>query len=284
MDPVRIAAVRYLNTLPLIDGLEATEGVSFELAAPAHIADLVRTGAAHAGLVSIVDLAQPGEPLTVLPVGMIGCRGPTHTVRVYSKAPLDRVTRVHADADSHTSVVLARLALRLAHGVTPETTPFDAPATAAEGADWPETLLLIGDKVVASPPPPGVYAHELDLGEAWRSATGRGFVYAVWACRSADAEPGAPRRRSIELAAALLERQRLHNATRLDAIVRGAAPDRGWPTDVARRYLGELLRFRFDAEARADAQTFFDRAHAAGLLPKATLRTLDAWGPAAIPG
>ena len=285
MDPIRVAAVRYMNTLPLIEGLEQVEGVSFELSAPARIADLVRAGDVDIGLISVVALARPGEPLTALPVGMIGCAGETYTVRLYSKIPLDRVTRVHADADSHTSVVLARLVLHLSNGTTPDTTPFNSSDLAgASERDWPETLLLIGDKVVSTPPPAGVYEHELDLGEAWHAATGRGFVYAVWACRTADAEPDAPRRRAIELAAALLDRQRLHNATRIDAIVRASAPARGWPIDTARRYLNELLRYQFNDDARADAQTFLDQAHAAKLLPKATLRTLDAWRPAAAPG
>jgi hypothetical protein len=49
--------------------------------------------------------------LVMLPVGMIGCDGATLTVRVFSRVPMEKVREVHADTDSHTSVVLCRVVL-----------------------------------------------------------------------------------------------------------------------------------------------------------------------------
>ncbi|MEL7471678.1 MAG: MqnA/MqnD/SBP family protein [Planctomycetota bacterium] len=292
MEPIRVAAVRYLNTLPLIEGLESVSGCELELTAPSRIAGLVRSGDADIGLVSIVDLAsQPGAaetPLIALPVGMIGCDGPTQTVRLYSQTPPSAVTKLHADTDSHTSVLLARLLLRAVHGANAETVDFDvrervARAGAAAAEEWPETLLMIGDKVITDAPEPERYAHEIDLGEAWHAWTALPFVYAVWACRASAWDEGDASRRRLQMGAALLERQRLHNRARLDAIARQRAPEHRWPIDRAIEYIGERLRYDFDDGARRGAERFFAEAHAAGLLPSSQLRVATGVSPAPTP-
>src|ERR1051326_8486116 len=124
MKACRIACVRYLNTVPLIEGLEKLEGVELMPTVPSRIAEMVRAGDADVGLCSLVDLA--GGGLAALAVGMIGCDGPTLTVRLFSSVPLERVRAVHADTDSHTSVVLCRVLLKRMYGIEPGVVGFDA--------------------------------------------------------------------------------------------------------------------------------------------------------------
>ncbi|MEM9065793.1 MAG: menaquinone biosynthesis protein [Planctomycetota bacterium] len=256
MDPVRIACVRYLNTIPLIAGLDRLEQAQLVMAAPAHIARLIEGGEADVGLVSVADLARSEGGLTAVPAGMIGCDGPTFTVRLYSSVPFGSVREIHVDEESHTSGVLCRLLLRELHGVRVETVPFAAREHATDGeGDWPDTVLLIGDKVVTSTPPEGRYPHQMDLGDAWHGLTGLPFVYAVWACRTEDAES-----QRVGTASAVLERQRAHNQTRIDWVVTEHAASFGWPMDAARRYLGELLRYDFDARAREGMTRFLSMA------------------------
>lgn len=290
--------MRYLNTSPLVEGLEKVQGMRLTPTVPSRIAEMVAGGEADIGLASIVDAAESHGQLALLPVGMIGCDGPTLTVRVFSSVPLGEARRLHADTDSHTSVVLARLLLERVHGVRVEVVSFDArerveigvggagsgsdndhprladsapPPEARRGSGldeaWPETVLLIGDKVVTDAPPGERYPHQMDLGEAWKAWTGLPFVYAMWVCRGDEAESAR-----IRLAASLLDRQRRHNATRLDwiASVRGGAAR--WPLDVARRYLGELLRFEVTERAREGAERFVREAGESGLLSVAALR------------
>lgn len=273
MQKLRVACVRYLNTLPLIEGLSALPEIELIPAAPSHIADLVRSGEADLGLVSLVDGPGRGsdQPLSVVPAGMIGCDGPTRTVRIFSKVPIERITQLHADTESHTSVVLASLLLAEKTGSAPELVDFDARERIASddpAADnaWPEAVLMIGDKVVTDSPPAVRYPHQLDLGEAWKDWTGLPFVYAAWMCRAGDLEDEA-KRSAIEGAAKLLDRQRRHNATRLDWIVAKNAASFSWPADLAREYLGGLLRFDLDGRALEGARAFFERGSAAGLLP-----------------
>ncbi len=292
MDKCRIACVRYLNTVPLIEGLEKVQGVELIPTVPSRIAGMVRSGEAEVGLCSVVDGAKwpkgqmakgPNEELVMLPVGMIGCDGATLTVRVFSRVPMEKVREVHADTDSHTSVVLCRMVLEKLFGVRARVVDFDArerverasgkgpncqiaKSPNGEGEDvgwsavgldsaWPETVLLIGDKVVTDAPPESRYPYQLDLGEAWKKLTGLPFVYAVWMCRGDRV--GDP---AVRAAMAALDRQRRHNAMRLDWIVAKHAPEHRWPVELARKYLGEYLKFDVGEREREAVGRFFSEA------------------------
>lgn len=290
MDPIRVACVQYLNTAPLVEGLEKLEGLTLIPTVPADIAPMVRGGEADVGLASIIDAV--GEPeLAILPAGMIGCDGPTLTVRLFSSVPLAEVSTVCADAHSHTSVALARVLLAEKFGVTPEMVPFNAiERVALEGKTieqdtegWPACLLLIGDKVVTHSPPAVRYPHQLDLGEAWKALTGLPFVYAAWMCR-ADALETDHGRRRMALASAMLDRQRRHNQTRLDWIVQKWAPNARWPVDLAQRYLGELLRFDLGPSEREAAARFLELCGTHGIAPAATPTFADALHAHPVPG
>lgn len=274
--PTRIAAVQFLNTVSLIEGLDTWRGCSLIKAVPSRIAQMVVGGEADVGLASIVDAADPRNDLALIPAGMIGCDGPTLTVRLFSKVPIDRITSVHADTDSHTSVMLADVLLRELHGIKARFTPFDARERMGTGPTqpesdqaepdqpeeaWPQTLLLIGDKVVVDSPPAVRYPHQLDLGEAWRTLTGLPFVYASWVCREADA--GTP---MIAQAGAMLERVRLRNTQRLDWLVTKEAKAHRWPGDLARTYIGELLAFNPDGRAREGVAAFFGKLREHGIV------------------
>lgn len=263
MKHVRVGTVEYLNTAPLIAGLERTGGLTLVPAVPSRIIDLLLADTVDLGLVSLVDIVRSPEPLVVLPAGMIGCDGPTMTVRIFSKVPLDRVTTLHADTDSHTSVALARVLLDRLHDVRPEIVDFHARehpiTTGASGG--PDTVLLIGDKVVTASPPAVRYPHQLDLGDAWHSLTGQPFVYAVWACKAPRADEP-----EILAAAALLDRNRRRNAARPDQIVNKAAAEHRWPADLAREYAGSLLRFDLDERARAAIGLFLGMCREIGVL------------------
>ena len=55
--------------------------------------------------------------LQIVPVGAIGSKGPVKSVRLLTQSPLPTVTRLFADAQSQTSVLLARLILNKWYGV-----------------------------------------------------------------------------------------------------------------------------------------------------------------------
>ncbi|GAB4544316.1 MAG: menaquinone biosynthesis protein [Phycisphaerales bacterium] len=265
----RIGCVSYMNTLPLIEGLGKLADVRLTLTAPSGLAGLLAQHEVDVALVSIIDYQRAETPLALLPCGMIGCDGPTMTVRVFSRVEPERITTLHADADSHTSVALASLVLMGMGAQQPTIEPFDVDQfrahkkdEIAEGEDvWPEAMLLIGDKVVTDSPPAVWYPHQVDLGEAWKRQTGLPFVYAAWMCEASRAGDEV-----VRSACDILDRQRRHNATRLDWIVNQRAPSRGWPVDAARHYLRSLLRYDVTEPYRAAIERFFDMSAQAGLI------------------
>ena len=101
--PIRLGYVKYLNTLPLVQGLSTCVDVDLRAAVPSHLIDMLDRDEIDVGLISLIDAARAGADLALLPVGMIGCDGPTLTVRLFSSVPLDQLTHIHADTDSHTS-------------------------------------------------------------------------------------------------------------------------------------------------------------------------------------
>ncbi|MBS0198021.1 MAG: hypothetical protein JSR77_14790 [Planctomycetes bacterium] len=281
MSPARIAAVRYLNTSPLIEGLNKVEGLSLIPTVPARIADLLVSGEADIGLASIVDSVAAEKPLALLPCGMIGCDGPTLTVRLFSAQPLEKITELHADADSHTSTILAQVLLNKLYGLRPRMVEFDARervATAGPGREtsleesWPSAVVLIGDKVITDPPPVDRYPHQLDLGEAWKQLTGLPFVYAMWMCRAEEVGND-----SIRHAAVLLDRQLRHNMTRIEWVISTRAHEARWPVETARRYLSELLRFRVGPREKQAVERFLADAAELKLLPRRSV--VWAWSP-----
>jgi len=275
--PARVGAVSYLNTLPLIEGLGKLADLELTLTAPSRLIDLLLSDTVELALASIIDYQRSPAELELVPAGIIGCDGPTMTVRIFSRRPIEQIRTLHADIDSHTSVALASIILAERTGSKPQVIDFDVDAnrahreSATPDADWPESVLIIGDKVITDSPPAALYPHQLDLGEAWKELTGLPFVYAAWMCRAGAIEEG--RLRTI---ARVLDRQRRHNAMRLDWIIAHRAAVRGWPVEVARTYLGDLLRYEPTARHREAVDVFFDRCAALDLIPS---RRPTRWTP-----
>ncbi|MHC4975188.1 MAG: menaquinone biosynthetic enzyme MqnA/MqnD family protein [Planctomycetota bacterium] len=275
--PIRIGCVSYFNTLPMIEGLEKLGGVTLERAAPSNLEAMLESGDVDVALAPVIDSQRASCEITLLPCGMIGSDGATMTVRLFSTIPLEQVSTIHCDTDSHTSIALARLVMHHTLGVEPTIVAFNARERmshdegGAQETSFPETMLLIGDKVVTDSPPAVRYSHQLDLGEAWKSWTGLPFVYAAWMCRSEDADT-AP----VRGAMALLDRQRRLNATRLGWLVARRACERRWPIDLGHEYLRKTMRYEVDDEARLAVERFFDESERLGILgTRGATRWLD---------
>ena len=259
---MRLGVVRYLNTLPLIDGLAGLQGCTLVPDVPARLIDRLMAREVDVALCSVIDAVRAPEPVLIVPVGMLGCCGHTMTVRLYARTPWAEVRTVAADTDSHTSRALAELILRNRKGAQPTFVDFDH----ASGALDPGTdaMLLIGDKVINDAPPVAAWPHQLDLGEEWHAWTGLPFVFATWLVR-ADADEAT--RARVRTAARVLDHQRRHNAGRIEGIVAREAALHRWPADLATEYLRDLLRFDLNDQARAGLARYLQECHAHGLAP-----------------
>ena len=261
-DTLRLGVVSFVNTLPLIEGLDQVEGLSLRHSVPSLLIDQLLAGDVDVALCSSIDYQRAPVPLTVLPCGMLGCDGPTLTVRLYADRPLEQLQRVYCDTDSHTSVALMRILLREQYGLEPELIDYNAREHVANNRplDWPDAMLLIGDKVVTDSPPAIRYPHQLDLGEAWAKLTGLPFVFALWLARE------QVDRDRLATMTAVLDRQRRYNALRVDSIIHYRAQPRNWPKDLAGRYLKHSIAYEFTPRHREGLELFYAKARELGVI------------------
>ncbi len=272
----RLGVVSFLNSRPLVEGLGARPDVSLRFEVPSRLAGLLDAGTVDVALLPVFDVFSSGGRYEVISDACIGCDGETMTVRVFSQIPPDRIERIHADTDSHTSVNLARVLWRAVYGRVVEIVPLDA----RSGYDRCDAVLLIGDKVVD--PHRAGFAYEVDLGGAWRQHTGLPFIFAVWAARRPET-PEA-RRRMAELGE-LLSAARDAGVARAEEIATTLGPGLGWPVELARRYLARSLRFRIDGRFVEGAELFARRCAEMGLAPRgAGIHWPESLRPAAVVG
>jgi chorismate dehydratase len=244
--------VSFLNAKPLIYGLESDPSVKLTLDVPSRLLGGLLDERYDVALLPIVDHQRmPG--LRLLTAGGIGCDGPTLTVRVFSPVPLEQVRALACDTDSHTSVALARIVLARLYNLRPTFVDLAAGAVTKDTA-----LLLIGDKVVCEEPK-GL-PHQLDLGDAWKRLTGLPFVFAAWIARDGVDLGDLPER---------LELAKRDGLAHLDEIVQRHAVPRGWPADVARRYLAEYLKFDIRTEQLQAIRQFHQLAFEENLIDHA---------------
>src|SRR5436305_2402152 len=144
--PVRIGAVNYLNTKPLIHDLDAlAPDAELVLDVPSRLADLLADGRLDVALIPAIEYFRAGR-YTAVPGPCIASRGPVLSVTLFSRVPWADVRRVALDAGSRTSAALTQILLERRHGARAELTalPLDR---GAEDADA-DAVLLIGDRAM----------------------------------------------------------------------------------------------------------------------------------------
>ncbi len=248
---LRLSAVSFFNTAPLVYGLDRDPSLTIRFGVPSSLLEDLTHDRADVALLPVIDYQRLPD-LRIIPATGIGCDGPTLTVRLFSRTPIARTRVLAADTDSHTSVILARVILHKRFGLTPEIIPLD------RATDAPyETRLLIGDKVVTDEP--RGFDHQLDLGAAWKDLTGLPFTFAVWTARGGLDVSDLPQR---------LERALECGLANVEHLIQTHALPRRWPADIARRYLMEYLKFRIGPRHVEAIRRFHTMAHESGLIDR----------------
>jgi chorismate dehydratase len=252
---VRIGAVNYLNTKPLICDLEAlAPSAELILDVPSRLADRLSAGELDVALIPVIEYFRAGS-YSVVPGIAIASRGPVLSVTLFSKVPWAEIQKVALDEGSRTSVALAQILLRQRHNVTPRIVPLPMTQN-AEDAEA-DAVLLIGDRAMRACLPG--FAHAYDLGQEWHDWTGLPFVYAFWAVR-----PGVE---LGEVAEALAESKR-RGCSRCGAIAQREAPGLGLDAGFCRRYLSNIIHFDLGPREQAGLHHYYMLACELGLAPR----------------
>jgi chorismate dehydratase len=175
---IRVGAVSYLNTKPLLYGIghdAVKDRIELILDYPSALARMLQEDRIDIGLIPVAVLPLLQE-YHVVSDYCIGTRGPVASVGIFSDLPMDRVSTVLLDYQSRTSVALARILLK-------EYWHSNARCENAQGEEYRHLIkgdvagLVIGDRALDQGL---VSTYNHDLGEAWKAHTGLDFVFAAW--------------------------------------------------------------------------------------------------------
>jgi chorismate dehydratase len=251
---MRIGAVSYLNTKPLVHGLpELAPDHELILDLPSRLADELAAGRLDVALIPSVEYFQNPD-YTIVSDACIACRGPVRSVKLLSRVPLPEVSTLALDEGSRTSAVLARVLLKQQFGVEPQLLPFpiDAPPQSIHA----DALLMIGDRAMRRPE--GDFVVECDLGDAWRRWTGLPFVFAMWVARNGT-EDGGQGTLFAELETALA-RARDSGVKNVASIAAAEHSRTGLSYDDCLKYLKDQLHFFLGPQERAGLELFREYA------------------------
>src|ERR1022692_3124681 len=181
MAPLRISAISFLNTAPLMWDFEHGEtgrDFAIEYTLPSACAAALAANQADIGVIPAITYAQiPG--LVILPNIAIASKDRVRSILLVSKKPIEQVQTVATDTSSRTSIALLQVLFAKFLGGARQLAPH-APQLEAMLRDH-DAALLIGDAALQVTPNSGY--HLYDLAHEWREFTGMPFVFAFWAVR-----------------------------------------------------------------------------------------------------
>jgi len=175
---IRVGIVNYLNTKPLIYGLQkppVSEIIELTGDYPAKVAGMLLNEEIDVGLIPVAVI--PELPSYHI-VGnyCIGTEGEIASVALFSEVPMNEIKKVYLDYQSRTSVALLKFLMREYWGISPE-------IVYAENEDYRQEIkgttagLVIGDRALEQRK---ISTFIYDLGSEWRKITGLPFVFAAW--------------------------------------------------------------------------------------------------------
>jgi chorismate dehydratase len=257
-DRLRVGAVNYLNTKPLVyrlDRLAPDAELLFDL--PSRLADRLADGELDVALIPSVEFFQQSD-YRIVSDACIACRGPVLSVKLFSRVPPQEIRRLALDEGSRTSAALVQILLRERFGVEPQFEPLPI-GDSLESSDA-DAVLLIGDRAMHSPS--GRFVEVWDLGDAWVHWTGLPFVFAMWTARAGIDLNG----KLNDLETALGEARDL-GVAHLPGIATIEAAPLGLTVPQCVSYLRDNLHFYLGKQEHQGLTRFYNLAVKLGLAP-----------------
>jgi chorismate dehydratase len=274
MRRLRISAISYLNTAPLMWDFEhggagredACRDFDISYTLPSACARALAQGTADIGIIPAAAYAEMAaldeSGLQILPDVAIASRRAVRSILLVSKVPIEQARAVALDTSSMTSVALTKILFEkwLGGGRTFTAMAPDIEQMLAQH----DAGLLIGDPALQVD---RTRYHTLDLAEAWIRYTGKPFVFAFWAVRSAALPEAAP---SLDLPA-VFQNSRDHGLepSSIHQMTREWAPRLGLSEGDVKSYLTHNIHYRLDAGCLEGLQLFYRYGAETGALPAA---------------
>ena len=276
MSRLKISAISYLNTAPLMWDFEhaeagADDNFNFDISytIPSACAEALRAGTADIGIIPAAAYATIPD-LVILPDVAIAARRAVRSILLVSKEPVDRLSKqslwkqvrtVALDSSSMTSVVLTKILFAKWLGGARDYKPMAPDLDAMLGAC--DAALLIGDPALQVD---RTRYFTLDLAEEWVARTGKSFVFAFWAIRK-QALAG----RNGTAIAEVFKKSRDHGLSpkNLEAIAQEWAPRLGLTVEMVRVYLTHSIHYYLDPPCLEGLELYYRLGAEVGALPRA---------------
>ncbi|HEV8081087.1 MAG TPA: menaquinone biosynthesis protein [Chitinophagaceae bacterium] len=174
---IRVGAVNYLNTKPLIYGFEQgfmKEEIQLITDYPSKIADMLLLDEIDIGLVPVSIITELKEH-HIISDYCIGCDGEVASVCLFSEVPMGKIESILLDYQSMTSVELIKILINQYWKIAPVLIP--------TSEDYRKNIkgttagLVIGDRALEQRK---ISKYIYDLGLEWKKFTGLPFVFAAW--------------------------------------------------------------------------------------------------------
>jgi chorismate dehydratase len=174
---IRVGAVSYLNTKPLVYGFEQgmmKDEIDLLIDYPSKVADMLISDRIDIGLIPVAAIRQLKEHYIISDY-CIACNGEVASVCLFSDVPVNEIKTILLDYQSKTSVALLKILLKEFWKISPELVPADKGYE--NNIKGTTAGLVIGDRAFKQRTVSGfIY----DLGSVWKEMTGLPFVFAVW--------------------------------------------------------------------------------------------------------
>jgi chorismate dehydratase len=241
---LRIGAVSYLNTKPLIYGLP----------------DQLASDDLDIALIPSAEYFRGLPVWSIVSDACIACHGAVRSVRLLFRCSPANVRTLALDEGSRTSAALAQVLLHDQFGVRPKLQPL--PIAADFQACDADAILIIGDRAMQVNT--DRYLEAWDLGEKWCQWTGLPFVFAMWVAKDSGDDWNR------EMASRALESARDAGLAAVQQITLEQAPKYQLSTDDCLKYFTQQLHFRLGPRERQGLELFRQRADQLGLLASHT--------------
>ena len=250
---VRIGAVSYLNSKPLIEDLPLLlPSTQIILDYPSRLADRLANDDLDVALIPSVEYFR-GSGYRILSTACVAARGPVMSVKLYCRVHPGQIRRLALDEGSRTSAALAKVILAERYGVHPasESLPIESVTTDSSA----DAVLLIGDRAMHVPEER--FVEVMDLGRMWFEWTGLPFVFAMWVARQGARVNGVER---------ALDQARDRGVQAIRRIAATQADRLGLNTQTALTYLTENLTFHLTTAELSGLNLFRQLADQQNLL------------------
>lgn len=252
---IRLGAVNYLNTKPLIYRLaELAPQAQLVLDLPSRLADGLAAGRLDVALIPSVECFQD-PTYAIVSTACIACRGPVLSVKLFSRVPPAQISTLALDEGSRTSAALAQILLRERYSVSPALVPLPIGSSLADTSA--DAVLLIGDRAIHSPVER--FDAVWDLGDEWNRWTGLPFVFAMWTARAGVDLLGVD---------AALDEARDLGVAHLEEIARTESAALGLTAPECLTYLRDNLHFTLGPREQRGLELFHKLAAQHGLAPQ----------------